>query len=178
MMEGDWIAMPGVPLIVAGNPEAGVGVEDDGTSVPDDGARTAEEATGPTFDKARVDRATTPSDEVECAEAAVGTVAPVLASPGAAAVSEEDAAPTLDEVAPAAVNAEENTGGDTSEMEHAAELEAALLAANSPGREGPPSLQPPSQLRLRSSPLKPRSEGHQAWFCKQMIHFLLEPWLY
>jgi hypothetical protein len=47
-------------------------------------------------------------------------------------------------------------------MAHAAELEAALLAANSPGREGPRSLQPPSQPRLRSPPLRPRSEGHQA----------------
>jgi hypothetical protein len=138
MMEGDWIAMPGVPLIAAGNPEAAAGVEGDGSNVPSDGARAAEEATGPTSDEARVDRATAPSDEVERAEAAVGTVAPALASPGAAAVPEEDAASAPDEVAPATVNAEENAGGDTSEMAHTAELEAALLAANSPGCEGPP----------------------------------------
>jgi hypothetical protein len=59
------------------------------------------------------------------------------ASPGAAAVPEIDAAPVPDEAAPVAVNTEENTGGDASEMTHAAELEAALLAASSPGREDP-----------------------------------------
>jgi hypothetical protein len=86
----------------------------------------------------RVDRATKPSDEAERAEAAVGTIVPVLASPGAAAVPEEDAAPMLDEVVPATANTEENAGGDASEMAHVAELEATLLAASSPGHEGPP----------------------------------------
>jgi hypothetical protein len=43
MMEGDWIAMPGVPLIAAGNPEVAAGVEGDGTSAPGDDACTAEE---------------------------------------------------------------------------------------------------------------------------------------
>jgi hypothetical protein len=68
----------------------------------------------------------------------VGTVAPVLATPGAAAVAREDAAPAPDEVAPATANAEEDAGGDASEMAHAAELEATLLAASSPGHEGSP----------------------------------------
>jgi hypothetical protein len=85
-----------------------------------------------------VDRATEPSDEAKRAEAAVGTVVPVLTSPGAAAVPEEDAAPTPDEVVPATANAEENAGGDASETAHVAELEAMLLAASSPGHEGPP----------------------------------------
>jgi hypothetical protein len=138
MMEGDWISMPGVPLIAAGNPEVAAGVEGNGTNPPGDGARAAEEATGPTSDVVRVDRATTPSDKAERAEAAVGTVAPVLASPGAAAVPEVDAAPAPDEVAPAIANAEEDAGGDASEMAHAAELNATLLAASSPGREAPP----------------------------------------
>jgi hypothetical protein len=52
-------------------------------------------------------------------------------------VPEVDVAPTPDEAAPITVNTEENAGGDTSETAHAAELEAALLAASSPGREGP-----------------------------------------
>jgi hypothetical protein len=91
-----------------------------------------------TSDKERVDRATAPLDEAERAEAAVGTIAPVLASPGAAAVPEEDAALAPDEVAPAIANTEENAGGDTSEMAHAVELDAALLAASSPRREPPP----------------------------------------
>jgi hypothetical protein len=94
--------------------------------------------TGPTSDGARVDRATGPSDEVERTEAAVGTVSPAPASPGAVAVPEVDAAPAPNEVAPATVNTEENVGGETPEMAHTAELEAALLAASSPGREGPP----------------------------------------
>jgi hypothetical protein len=100
MMEGDWIAMPGVPLIAAGNPEAATEEEGDGTNAPGDGARAAEETTGPASDEARVDRATGPSDEVERAEAAVGTVSSAPASPGAVAVPEVDAAPAPDEVAP------------------------------------------------------------------------------
>jgi hypothetical protein len=128
--------MPGVPLIATGNPEVAAGMEGDGTNAPSDGARAAEEATGPTSDEVHVDRAMAPSDEAERAEAAVGTVAPVPASPGAAvAVPEVDAAPAPDEVAPA--TSKENAGGDTSEMAHAAELEATLLAAGSIGSEGP-----------------------------------------
>jgi hypothetical protein len=130
--------MPRVPLIATGNPEAAAGVEGNGANAPGDDARATEEATGPVSDDVHVDRATDPSDEAERAEAAVGTVAPVLTSPEAAAVPEEDAAPTPDEVVPATANAEENTGGDTSEMAHVAELEATLLAASSLGHEGPP----------------------------------------
>jgi hypothetical protein len=84
-----------------------------------------------------MDRATGPSDEVERIEAAVETISPAPASPGAATVPEVDAAPVTDEAAHAAVNTEENAGGDASETAHAAELEAALLAASSPGREDP-----------------------------------------
>jgi hypothetical protein len=86
----------------------------------------------------RVDRAAEPSDEAERAEAAVETVVPALASPGAAAVPEEGAVPTPDEVVPATASTEENTRGDASEMAHVTELEATLLAASSPGHEGPP----------------------------------------
>jgi hypothetical protein len=162
MMEGDWIAMPGVPLIAAENPEAAAEEGGDGTDAPGDGARAAEETTGRTSDEARGDRAMGPADEVEHTEAAAGTVSPAPASPGAVAVPEIDVAPAPEEVASATVNAKEDAGGDVSEMAQAAELEAALLAAGSPGRESPRSLQPPHQLRLRSSPLKPRSEGHRA----------------
>jgi hypothetical protein len=138
MRESDWIAIPGVSLITAGSPEAAAGVEGDGANAPGDGARAAEEATGPASDDVRVARATEPSDEAKRAEAAVGTVALVVASPGAAAVPEEDAAPAPDEVVPATANAEENARGDASKMAHVAELEATLLAVNSPGHEGPP----------------------------------------
>jgi hypothetical protein len=138
MMEGDWIAMPGVPLITAGDLEVAAGVEGDGTNAPGDGAHAAEEATGPMSDEVHAYRAMEPSDEAERVEAAVGTIAPAPASPGATTVPEEDAAPAPDEVVPAAANAEESAGGDASEVAHAAELEAALLAASSPGHEGPP----------------------------------------
>jgi hypothetical protein len=136
MTEGDSIAMPGVPLISAGNPEAAAGVEGNVTDAPSDDAHAAEETTGLTSEEARVDRATGPSDEVERTEAAVGTVSPAPASAEAAAVPEVTAAPAPGEAAPA-VDTEGNAGGDTSEAVHAAELEAALLAASSPGREGP-----------------------------------------
>jgi hypothetical protein len=137
MMEGNWIAMPGVPLITAGDPEAAAVEEGNVTDAPGDGVPAAEGTTGPTSDEARVDRAIGLSDEVERTEAAVETVSPTPASPGAAAVPEVAAAPTPGEAAPVAINTEENARGDTSEAAHTAELEAALLAANSPGREGP-----------------------------------------
>jgi hypothetical protein len=137
MTEGNWIAMPGVPLITTEDPEAAAVEEGNVTDAPGDGVRAAEGTIGPTSDEARVDRATGLSDEVERTEAAVETVSPAPASPEAAAVPEVDAAPALDEAAAGTVNAEENARGDTSETTHAMELEAALLAASSPGREGP-----------------------------------------
>jgi hypothetical protein len=137
MTEGDWIAMPGVPLITAGDPEAAAAEEGNVTDAPGDGAPTAEGATGPTSDEARVDKATGPSDEAERTEAAVETVSPSPASLEVGVVPEVDAAPAPDEAAPVAINTEENVGGDTSDMAHAVELEAARLAASSPGREGP-----------------------------------------
>jgi hypothetical protein len=138
MREGDWIAMLGVPLITAGNPEASGGVEGDGASAPGDDARVTEEATRPETNNMRVDRAAEPSDEAERVEAAMETIVPAFTSPGASAAPEGDAALAPDEVVPAAASAEENAGGDASEMAHVAELETTLLAASSPGREGPP----------------------------------------
>jgi hypothetical protein len=137
MTEGNLIAMPGVPLITAGDPEAAAAEEGNVTDAPDDGASAAEGATGLASNEARVDRATGPSDEAEHTEAAVETVSPTPALLEAAAVPEVDATPAPDEATPVAVNTEENVGVDTSETAHAAELEAALLAASSPGREGP-----------------------------------------
>jgi hypothetical protein len=85
----------------------------------------------------RVDRATGPSVEVECTEGAGEVVPPAPASPGVAPVPEVHSAPVPDEAAAAAVITEENAGADASEATHVAELEAALLAASSPGREDP-----------------------------------------
>jgi hypothetical protein len=137
MMEGNWIAMPGVPLITSGDPEAAVREEGVVTSAPGDGARTAEETTGPTTDEERVNKATGSSIEVERTEAAEETVPPTVASPVAASVPEVDSAPVPDEAVAAAVNTEENAGADASEAAHVAELEAVLLAASSLGREDP-----------------------------------------
>jgi hypothetical protein len=124
--------MPGVPLIAAG------GMEGDRTTAPGDITHATEESTEPASDGVRIGGSTRPSDEAERAEAAVGNVAPVPAPSRTAAVPGEDAAPVADEVVPAAADAKENVGGNASEMVHAAELEATLLAASSPGREGPP----------------------------------------
>jgi hypothetical protein len=120
---------------------------------------------GPTTEEERVDRATGPSVEVERTKAAEEVVPPTPASPGAAPVPKVHSAPMPDEAVAAAVITEENAGADASEVVHVAELEAALLAASSPGREDPRSLQPtqPSrQSRSRSSPKKLRSEAHRA----------------
>jgi hypothetical protein len=137
MTEGNWIAMPGVPLITARDPEAAVREEGDVTGAPGDGARAAEETTRPTTDEERVNRATGPSVEVERTEAAEETVPSAPASPVAASVPEVDSAPVPAEVVAAIVNTEENAEADASEVPHITELEAVLLAASSPGREDP-----------------------------------------
>jgi hypothetical protein len=163
MSEGVWIAMPGVPLIAAGNAEVARGaaadVEGDGTSAQCGDASITEEATRPGAENVRDDGAKGPSDETERAEATVNTIVPALTSLRTTAALEGDVVPAPDENVPTAASAEENPIGDTSEMAHAAELEATLLAASSPARESPRSPQPSSLLSLRSSPPKPRSEG-------------------
>jgi hypothetical protein len=110
MTGGNWIAMPGVPLITAGEPKAAAREGGNVTDAPGDGARAAEEMTGPTTEEEHVNRGAGPSDEVERTEAAEETVPPVSASPGAASVPEADAAPAPDEAAAAAVDTEENAG--------------------------------------------------------------------
>jgi hypothetical protein len=163
MKEGDWIAMPGVPLITAeGNVAEGGAVSDVGGAEADaqrDDYRATEEAARPEAETMRDDGVEGPSDDAEHTVATVGTIVPSFATPGTAAAPEGDAVPAPDEDARAAASTGETPGGDTSEMAHAAELEATLLAANSPEREAPRSPRPPSRQKLRSSPPKPRSEG-------------------
>jgi hypothetical protein len=55
----------------------------------------------------------------------------------AAPVAEEELALAHGDVVAAAVPVEEDVAADASEAAHAAELEAALLAASSPGGDGP-----------------------------------------
>jgi hypothetical protein len=107
------------------------------TGTPSDEAGAAEDTTAPTTEEERADGAPGPSAEVERTQAAEETVPPALASTGAAPVPELDSTPAPDEAVTAAVTPEEDAGADASEAVHVAELEAALLAASSPGREGP-----------------------------------------
>jgi hypothetical protein len=137
MTEGNWITMPGVPLITAGGPEAAAREEGEVTGAPGDEARAIEEMTAPTTEDKRVDRAAGPSVKVERTEAAEETAPPAPTSPGAAPVPEVDSTPVPDEAVAAAVVKEENARADASEAAHVAELEAVLLAASSPGREDP-----------------------------------------
>jgi hypothetical protein len=137
MTEGNWIMMPGVPLITSGGPEAAAREEGEVTGALGDGSRAAEETTGPTTEEERADGAPGPSVKVERTEAAGETVPPAPTSPGAAPVPEVHSAPASNEAVTTAVTTEEDARVDASEAAHVAELEVALLAVSSPGHEGP-----------------------------------------
>jgi hypothetical protein len=137
MTEGDWIAMPGVPLITAGGPEAAAREEGEAPDVADDEARAAEDTTAPTTEEGHGGGAPEPATEGERAEAADRTAPLVPAGLEAAPVAEEELALAHGDVVAAAVPVEEDVAADASEAAHAAELEAALLAASSPGGDGP-----------------------------------------
>jgi hypothetical protein len=127
--------MPGVPLITAGGPDAAAREEGEATGAPGNEADAAEDTTAPTTEGERADGASGPAAKVECTEAAEETVPPAPASVGAA--PEVESTPAPDEAVAVAATTEEDAGADASEAAHAAELEAALLAVSSPGREGP-----------------------------------------
>jgi hypothetical protein len=135
MAEGNWIAMPGVPLITAGGPEAAPREEGEVTGALGDEAGVAEYMTAPTTEGEHVDGASGPSAEVVRAEAAEETIPPAPASAGAAPGAEST--PVPDEAVAVVANTEEDAEADVSEASHAAELEAALLAASSPGSGSP-----------------------------------------
>jgi hypothetical protein len=137
MTEDNWIAMPGVPLITVGGPEAAAREEGEVTGAPGDEAGIVDDATAPTTEEEHADGALGPAAEVERTEAAEETAPPASAAAEAAPVPEVESAPAHSEVIAAAATPEEDTGADTSEAAHAAELEAALLAASSLGHEGP-----------------------------------------
>jgi hypothetical protein len=152
--EGDWIAMPGVPLISAGNVEVARGaaadVEGDVAVAQCDDARITEEATRPGAENVRDDGAKGPSDETERAEATVNTIVPTLTSVETAAAPEGDAVPAPDENIPTAASTEETPVGDTSEMAHATELEATLLCRQLTWARGPPE---PAAAELTEPPV-------------------------
>jgi hypothetical protein len=89
MREGDWIAMPGVPLIAAGSAEVARGATADvggnGASAQCDDARVTEEVARPEAEAMCDDNAKGPSDDAECAVVTVDTIVPALTSPGTAA---------------------------------------------------------------------------------------------
>jgi hypothetical protein len=136
MTEGNWISMLGVPLITAGGPEAAAREEGEVTGAPGDEAGAAEDTTAPTTEEERADGAPGPAAEVERTEAAEETVPPAPVSAGAASVLEVESAPVPSEAIATAATLEEDAGADASEAAHVAKLEAALLAARSPKREG------------------------------------------
>jgi hypothetical protein len=130
--------MAGIPLITVGHTEVAADVEKDRAGAQCDNARATEEATGPGAENVRDDGAEDPLGEMVRAEATVNEVVAALTPAKPNAAPEGDAIPAPDGNAPAAASAEENPAGDASETAHAAELEATLLAASSPGHEAPP----------------------------------------
>jgi hypothetical protein len=137
MTEGEWIAMPGVPLITAEGSGAAAPRGGEAASVPEDGANSAEDITARTTEEGPGgDAPGAAAEEVE-AEAAAGTDPSAPTGLEAASSTEEEV--TLAPVEAAATEAptEENAAADASDAAHAAELEAALLAAGSPGGEEP-----------------------------------------
>jgi hypothetical protein len=137
MTEGDWIAMPSVPLITAGGTEATAREEGEVTGVPDGEAGTAEDTTAPTTEEGHAGGAPEPATEGERTEAVEGTAPPASAALEAAPVPEVESAPAQGDVVTAAATVEEDSAADASEAAHVVELEAALLAASSPGDEAP-----------------------------------------
>jgi hypothetical protein len=102
-----------------------------------DEAGAAEDTTAPTTEERHGGGAPGPATEGEQAEAAVGTAPSAPAGLEAASATEEEVAPAPVDAVAAAVPAGENVAADASEVAHAAELEATLLAASSPGGKGP-----------------------------------------
>jgi hypothetical protein len=100
-----------------------------------DEAGIAEDTMAPTTEGDGADGSSGPAAEVDRAKAAEEIVPPAPASAGAAPGAESTPVPV--EATAVVAIAEEDTGADASEAAHAAELEAALLAASSPGRESP-----------------------------------------
>jgi hypothetical protein len=118
MTEGNWIAMPGVPPITAGGPEAAAREEGEVTGVPGDEAGTAEDTTAPTTEEGHAEGAPEPAAEVERTEAAEGTAPPASTAFETAPVSEVEFAPAQSEVVVAAATTEEDAAADASEAAH------------------------------------------------------------
>jgi hypothetical protein len=102
-----------------------------------DEAGAAEDTTAPTTEERHRGGAPGPATEGEQAEAAAGTTPSAPAGLEAASATEEEVTPAPVDAVATAVPAGENAAADASEVAHTAELEATLLAASSPGGEGP-----------------------------------------
>jgi hypothetical protein len=136
MMDGDWIAMPGVPLLTAAGPGAAAPEEGEAAGVAGGEAGIAEDATAPDTEGRHGEDATGPATEEERAETTAEAAPSAPAGLEAAPACEGGVAPEAGDAEGAMVSAGDATV-DASEAAHAAELEATLLAASSPGGEGP-----------------------------------------
>jgi hypothetical protein len=137
MTEGEWIAMLGVPLITAEGSGAAAPQGGEAAGVPEVGARSAEDITARTTEEGPEGDAPGAAAEEEEAEAAAGSAPSAPTGPEAASATEEEITLAPVEAAAAEAPTEENTAADASDAAHAAELEAALLAASSPRDEEP-----------------------------------------
>jgi hypothetical protein len=142
MEEGNWISMPGVPLITtegaAAERGAAADTEGGGADAQCDDASDTEGVARLDVEAIHDDRVEGPMDDAERTMATVCTIVAACSSPKVAAAPDGDAVPAPDEDAHAAASTRGPPGGDASEMAHAAELEATLLATSSPEREAPP----------------------------------------
>jgi hypothetical protein len=137
MTEGEWIAMPGVPLLNAEGSGAAAPQGGEAAGVPEDETRSAEDITARTTEEGPGGDAPGAAAEEGEAEAAAGTAPSAPAGLETASATEEEVTLAPVEAAAAVAPTEENTAADASDAAHAAELKAALLAASSPDGEEP-----------------------------------------
>jgi hypothetical protein len=128
--------MPGVPLITAGGPEAAAREEGEVTTRSQRRSWYCRGHDGSDY-RRRAEGAPEPATEVERTEAAERTAPPASAATEAAPVPEVESAPAQGDAVADVATTEEDSAADASEAAHVAELEAALLAASSPGDEAP-----------------------------------------
>jgi hypothetical protein len=136
MMDGDWIAMPGVPLITAAGLGAVAPEEGAAAGIAGGEAGIAEDAMAPDAEGRHGRDATGPATEEERTETTTEAAPSAPAGLEAAPASEGGVAPEAGDAEGAMVSAGDATV-EASNAAHAAELEATLLAASSPGGEGP-----------------------------------------
>jgi hypothetical protein len=165
MTEGNWITMPGVPLITAGGPEVAAREEGEVTGAPGDEAGAAEDTTSPTTKEERTDGAPGPTAEVERTEAAEETVPPAPTSARAApspklSLRPHPTRPPQPPPAPKRMP-EQTLRRRRTSWSLRPHCWPPALPSTRVLRSLQPT-QPPCQLRLLLSPKELRSEAHRA----------------